>query len=106
MRSLQISDKGDRLWNRLAELGWTRRSTFPASRGERRRGAGSAQEAAAQGDGEIFREACPDRDRDRSLQCEQSLGTTAAIIRSYGEVDRAATGQTVRQARQERCGGC
>ena len=28
MRSLQISDKGNRPWNRLAELGWTRRSTF------------------------------------------------------------------------------
>jgi hypothetical protein len=26
MRSLQISDKGDRPWNRLAELGWTRRN--------------------------------------------------------------------------------
>jgi hypothetical protein len=28
MRSLQISDKGDRPWTRLAELGWIRRSTF------------------------------------------------------------------------------
>jgi hypothetical protein len=29
MRSLQlISDKGDRPWIRLAELGWTRRNTF------------------------------------------------------------------------------
>ena len=28
MRSLQISDKGDRPWNRLAELAWIRRSTF------------------------------------------------------------------------------
>jgi hypothetical protein len=26
MRSLQISDNGDRPWNRLAELAWTRRS--------------------------------------------------------------------------------
>src|SRR3954451_17912124 len=67
MRSLQISDKGNRPWNRLAELGWTRRSTFSASRGECRRGAGSAQEAPAQGDDDIFREACPDRGRDRSL---------------------------------------
>jgi hypothetical protein len=29
MRSLVlISDKGDRPWSRLAELGWIRRSTF------------------------------------------------------------------------------
>jgi hypothetical protein len=28
MRSLQISDNGDRPWNRLAELAWTRRSIF------------------------------------------------------------------------------
>jgi hypothetical protein len=28
MRSLQISNKGDRPWNRLAELGWIRRNTF------------------------------------------------------------------------------
>jgi hypothetical protein len=27
-RSLQISDNGDRPWNRLAELAWTRRSIF------------------------------------------------------------------------------
>src|SRR3954470_15316225 len=33
MRSLQISDKGDRPWNRLAELGWTRRSTFSSFTG-------------------------------------------------------------------------
>src|SRR3954447_4175708 len=28
MRSFQISDKGNRPWNRLAELGWIRRNTF------------------------------------------------------------------------------
>ena len=28
MRSLQISDKGNRPWNRLAELEWIRRNTF------------------------------------------------------------------------------
>ena len=28
MRSLQISNKGDRPWNRLAELAWTRRNIF------------------------------------------------------------------------------
>jgi hypothetical protein len=28
MRSLLISDEGDRPWTRLAELGWIRRSTF------------------------------------------------------------------------------
>ena len=28
MRSLEISDKGDRPWNRLSELVWTRRNTF------------------------------------------------------------------------------
>ena len=33
MRSLQISDKGDRPWNRLAELGWTRRSIFSSFTG-------------------------------------------------------------------------
>ena len=33
MRSLQISDKGDRPWNRLAELGWTRRSIFSSFMG-------------------------------------------------------------------------
>src|SRR5215208_427316 len=33
MRSLQISDKGNRPWNRLAELGWTRRSTFSSFTG-------------------------------------------------------------------------
>ena len=31
MRSLQISDNGDRPWNRLAELAWTRRSIFSSS---------------------------------------------------------------------------
>ena len=31
MRSLQISDNGDRPWNRLAELAWTRRSIFYSS---------------------------------------------------------------------------
>jgi hypothetical protein len=31
LRSLLISDKGDRPWSRLAELGWTRRSTFSSS---------------------------------------------------------------------------
>src|SRR3954452_9555901 len=33
MRSVLISDKGDRPWNRLAELGWTRRSTFSSFTG-------------------------------------------------------------------------
>ena len=33
MRSLQISDKGDRPWNRLAELGWTRRNIFSSFTG-------------------------------------------------------------------------
>jgi len=28
LRSLLISDKGDRPWAKLAELGWIRRSTF------------------------------------------------------------------------------
>src|SRR5215211_2242820 len=28
LRSLLISDKGDRPWSRLAELGWIRRNTF------------------------------------------------------------------------------
>ena len=28
MRSVLISDKGDRPWTRLAELGWIRRSMF------------------------------------------------------------------------------
>jgi hypothetical protein len=28
LRSLLISDKGNRPWNRLVELGWTRRSTL------------------------------------------------------------------------------
>jgi hypothetical protein len=28
MRSLKISDKGGRPWNRLAELAWIRRNTF------------------------------------------------------------------------------
>ena len=31
VRSLQISDNGDRPWNRLAELAWTRRSIFSSS---------------------------------------------------------------------------
>ena len=31
MRSLQISDNGDRPWNRLVELAWTRRSIFSSS---------------------------------------------------------------------------
>ena len=33
MRSLQISDNGDRPWNRLAELAWTRRSIFSSLHG-------------------------------------------------------------------------
>ena len=33
LRSLQISDKGNRPWNRLAELGWIRRSTFSSFMG-------------------------------------------------------------------------
>jgi hypothetical protein len=33
MRSLQTSDKGNRPWNKLAELGWTRRSTFSSFTG-------------------------------------------------------------------------
>src|ERR1700731_4478863 len=33
MRSLQISNKGDRPWNRLAELAWTRRNIFSSFMG-------------------------------------------------------------------------
>ena len=33
MRSLQISNKGDRLWNRLAELACTRRNIFSSFMG-------------------------------------------------------------------------
>jgi hypothetical protein len=33
MRSLLISDKGDRPWTKLAELGWIRRSTFSSFMG-------------------------------------------------------------------------
>jgi hypothetical protein len=33
MRSLQISDKGDRPWNRLTKLGWTRRNIFSSFTG-------------------------------------------------------------------------
>jgi hypothetical protein len=33
MRSVLISDKGDRPWTRLAELGWTRRSMFSSFTG-------------------------------------------------------------------------
>src|SRR4051794_40383450 len=33
LRSLLISDKGDRPWSRLAELGWIRRSTFSSCTG-------------------------------------------------------------------------
>src|SRR5271165_4372211 len=77
---------------------------FPASWRECRRGAGPAQEVAAQGDGGVLPEACTDGDRDRSLRCQPPFGTAAAIVRAYGEADRTAAGQAVRQARQERCG--
>jgi len=33
MRSVLISDKGDRPWTRLAELGWIRRSMFSSCTG-------------------------------------------------------------------------
>jgi hypothetical protein len=33
--------------------------------------------------------------------CEPSLGTAAEIVRAYGEVDPASTGQAVCQTRQE-----
>ena len=52
----------------------------------------------------FFENLAPTVIRDRSLQCEPSMGTAAAIVRPFGEVDRAAAGQAVRQARQERCG--
>src|SRR3954454_20325176 len=105
MRSLLISDKETvRGTNRPNRNGYVE-ARFPASWRECRRGAGLAQEAAAQGDGGVLREACTDGDRDRSLRCEPSLGAAAAIVRAYGEVDPAPTGQALRQTRQERCGG-
>ena len=43
---------------------------------------------------------------DRSLRCKPPLCAAAALAWAFGEVDRAAAGQAVRQARQERRGGC
>src|SRR5271169_1613527 len=78
---------------------------FPAPRREQRQGASSAEEAAAQGDVGIPREASADDNRDRSLRCKPPLCAAAAIVRAFGEVDRAAARQAIHQARQERCGG-
>jgi len=39
----------------------------------------------------------------RSLRCEPSLGTAAAIAWAYGKTNPASVGQAIRQAWQERC---
>ena len=75
MRSLQISDKGDRPWNRLAELAWTRRNMFFQLHGVNAaekvvlRKKLRRKEMVA-----FFESACADGGRDRSLRRHPTIG--------------------------------
>src|SRR5450631_2949201 len=106
MRLLQISDKGAVRepdyphWDGYVE------AFFSAAWGGCRRAAGAAQEAAAQGDVGVFRQAAADRDRDGGLRGLALLGTRVGSARPHGEADRAATREALHQAQQERRARC
>src|SRR3984893_15409698 len=105
MRLLQISDKGAVRepdyphWNGYVE------AFFSAAWGGCRRAAGVAQEVAARPGIGVFCQAAADRYRNGGVRRGPLLGAGVAQARPRGEADRAATGEALRDAQQERWAG-
>ena len=84
MRSLQISNKGDRPWNRLAELAWTRRNIFSKLHGVNAAEKVFLRKKLRRKEMVVFFEAaCADGDRDRSLRRITPLGADFACCRGH-----------------------
>ena len=71
----------------------TSKHVFQLHQGECRLSADPAQEATAQGNGDVLPEACTDGHRDRSLWCQPSFGR---LLQSFGHTVKLIASQLVK----------